>query len=71
MTGNFESGVSTYIHATATVDVFFPVDNKGKADVCCYQCEYYRRNSGRCGINNALCAYPEKYVGQYCPLNMD
>ena len=26
---DFESGVASYIHAQATVDVFFPVDKRG------------------------------------------
>ena len=65
---NFESGVYGYVHAVATVDVFFPVDAKGNADINCYQCELFHRSSSRCGINGKLCAYPQKYVGQYCPL---
>lgn len=26
---NFDTGISRYVHATATVDVWFPVDHKG------------------------------------------
>ena len=29
----FESGVASYIHGQATVDVFFPVDKRGDADI--------------------------------------
>jgi len=65
---DFESGVTGYIHAVAYVDVFFPVDAKGNAEVNCYQCEYFHRSTGRCGLNNKICAFPQKYVGQYCPL---
>lgn len=68
---DFESGVSSYIRATATVEVFFPVDAKGNEDVNCYQCEYFHRTSSRCGLNDRLCAYPQKYIGQYCPLNFN
>lgn len=68
---DFESGVSSYIHATATVEVYFPVDAKGNADVCCWQCEFFHRTSSRCGINGKICAYPQKYIGQYCPLNFN
>lgn len=64
----FESGVTAYVHATATVNVFFPVDAKGNADVNCYQCEMFHRTSSRCGINGKICAYPQKYIGQNCPL---
>lgn len=65
---NFESGVSGYIHARATVDVFFPVDRKGNADISCNQCPFFRRSSRSCALNDSVCAYPEKYTGQNCPL---
>lgn len=65
---NFESGVASYIHAHAVVEVFFPVDNKGNADICCAQCFYYREASKRCGLNFEVCEYPNKYVGSSCPL---
>ena len=66
----FESGISAYIHAQATVDIYFPVDQKGNAAVCCEQCEVYREGSRRCGITGSLSAYPSRYVGGDCPLNM-
>ena len=65
---NFESGVSSYIHAQAKVDVFFPVDARGNADISCGQCYYFRRNYKTCGLNGEVCQYPEKYVGASCPL---
>lgn len=68
---SFESGVASFIRATATVEVFFPVDAKGNADCSCYQCPFFRRTSSTCGINEAPCAYPSKYVGAWCPLNKD
>lgn len=68
---SFENGVSGYVRATATVEVFFPVDGKGNADVCCMQCEYFHRTSSRCGLNDKICAYPQKYIGQNCPLHFD
>lgn len=64
----YESGVSAYVRGTATVEVFFPVDAKGNADVNCYQCEFFHRTSVRCGLNNRICAYPQRNIGQYCPL---
>ena len=67
----YESGVSAYVRGTATVEVFFPVDERGNADVNCYQCEYFHRTSVRCGLNNRICAYPQRNIGQYCPLNFD
>ena len=53
---DFESGVASYIHGQATVDVFFPVDKRGDADVCCYQCYYFRRNYQTCGLNGEIVA---------------
>ena len=67
----FDNGVTGYVHAAATVDVFFPVDAKGVPDVNCYQCEMFHRSTSRCGINGMLCAYPAKYIGQNCPLNFE
>ena len=66
--GEFDSGVVRYVHAQAVVDVFCPVDAKGNADISCNQCPFFRRQSSRCGLNETLCAFPQKYVGQYCPL---
>lgn len=65
---NFETGISGYVHAVATVEVFFPVDAKGNADICCRQCYYFRTASNSSALNGEVCAYPNKYVGAYCPL---
>lgn len=67
MTG-FDSGVASYIKAYAVVEVFFPVDDKGRADISCKQCPYYSKASRICRLNGRLIAYPETHVGQYCPL---
>lgn len=63
-----DSGVSDYIHCQATVDVFFPIDRKGVADVSCAQCFFFRKNYSTCGLNGEVCQYPSKYVGGSCPL---
>jgi hypothetical protein len=68
--GNFDSGVSSYIKAQATVEVYFPVDKKGTADISCSQCDYFRRQSQSCALNGKICAYPTKYVGAWCPLEL-
>lgn len=65
---NFDSGVASYIHAQAKVDIFFPVDFKGNADISCNQCYFFRRSYKTCGLNGEVCQYPEKYVGASCPL---
>lgn len=68
---SFDSGISKYIKATAVVTVYFPVDKKGNADISCKQCQFFRRQSQSCGINGAVCQYPDKYVGGDCPLEQD
>lgn len=66
----FDSGVSAYIHARAEVDVYFPVDRRGSADVSCNQCRFFRRSYRSCGLNGAVCEYPDKFVGGACPLEI-
>lgn len=63
-----ESGVQGYITGTTTIDVHFPVDLKGNADINCRQCWYFRRTYSTCGLNGAVCEYPDKYIGSRCPL---
>lgn len=65
---NFESGVSEYIKAVATVQVNFPVDDKGRSEVACKHCPYLSSNERMCQLNKEPVAYPNKYVGQHCPL---
>lgn len=67
---NFESGVASYIKGYAVVEVNFPVDNKGRADISCCQCPYFSRNYRQCKLNGSMIAFPEKYVGQECPLEI-
>lgn len=66
----FESGVSKYIHGRATVDVYFPVDQRGNADINCTQCFFFREASRRCGLTGQISQYPTKYVGDSCPLEI-
>ncbi len=69
MAGNFESGVASYIKAYAVVEVNFPVDYKGRADISCKQCDYLTASSGICQLTKKVVEYPERYVGSHCPLN--
>lgn len=66
----FQSGVSSYIKGRAIIEVSFPVDQRGNADISCSQCFMFRESSKRCGINYQVCEYPNKYVGSRCPLEM-
>lgn len=68
---DFSSGVSGYIIGRAVIEVNFPKDLKGRSDVSCNQCPYYGRNSKMCQLNKHTPAYPDKYIGQKCPLNFD
>ena len=65
---NFESGVASYIKGQATVEVFFPVDQKGNAEICCRHCKFLSSNDRMCQLNKEPVAYPHKYVGDHCPL---
>lgn len=67
---NFDSGVAGYVHGQAIVDVYFPIDYRGNADISCEQCFFFRRSYRTCGLNGEVCAYPAKYVGQMCPLKI-
>ena len=66
---NFDSGVSGFIKGYHTVEVNFPIDSKGRADVCCEQCPYYGRTSSTCQLNKQIIHYPNK-LGYYCPLEI-
>lgn len=68
---DFSSGVSGYIKGAATVTVNFPIDMRGHADVCCGQCPYHSRYDRVCRLNGEIVAYPEKYIGQRCPLTFE
>lgn len=67
----FETGITSYIHASAKVEVFFPVDSRGNAQVCCRQCYYFNNTTNRCRLNGEVCQYPDKFVGGSCPLDVD
>lgn len=67
---NFDSGVSGFLKGTCLVEVNFPIDSKGRPDVCCEQCPYYGRTSRTCQLNKRVINYPNK-LGYYCPLNIE
>ena len=69
--GRPDSGVARYVFASATVRVGFPVDFRGNVSISCYQCPFYQRNYRSCGLNKRIVAYPEHYVGDECPLEIE
>ena len=68
---DFESGVKAYLTGECTVKIHFPVDFKDNADVCCYQCKMFSRNTGVCQLTKEISEYPTKYIGSNCPLDFD
>lgn len=68
MARRFESGVAGYVKAYAVVNVNFPVDSKGGAEISCKHCPYLSSNERMCQLNKEPVAYPNKFVGDKCPL---
>ena len=65
---NFDNGVARYIIGRAVVTVGFPVDAKGNAEIACKHCPFYVRALQRCGLNQEMVNFTERYVGTACPL---
>jgi hypothetical protein len=65
---NFESGVASYVKAEAVIKVNFPVDEKGRAEIACKHCPYLSSNERMCQLNKEPVAYPNRFVGDMCPL---
>ncbi len=66
---NFESGISGYVKAYAVVNVFFPIDDKGRSEIACKHCQFLSSNERMCQLNKEPVAYPNKFVGDRCPLD--
>jgi hypothetical protein len=64
----FDSGIKAYVKAQATVTVYFPIDYKDNASIACIHCPFYRTTYRKCGLNESIVNYPEKFVGHECPL---
>lgn len=65
------SGVRGYIHGTCTVRNPFPVDLRGNPFIDCMHCRFFRQASRRCGLSGEIPAFPEKYIGAECPLDIE
>ena len=65
---NFESGVKGYVTAQYLVKVNFPIDFKDNSEIACKHCPYLSSNERMCQLNKMPLAYPNKYVGDFCPL---
>lgn len=66
----FESGISSYVKSYAVVEVYFPVDDKGRADISCKRCPFLTTTNiqAKCQLNKRVVEYPDKFVGSNCPL---
>ena len=65
---NFSSGVKRFIKARAVVEVGFPVDWHDRADIACKHCQFFVYATRKCALNGMVVNFPEKYVGEHCPL---
>lgn len=65
---NFDNGVASYIVGQVTLRVGFPVDYRGNAEIACKHCNFFVRATQRCGLNQEIVNFPERYVGVKCPL---
>ena len=65
---NFESGIASYVKTYAVVNVYFPVDDKGRAEISCRHCPYLSSNERMCQLNKEVVSFPNRYVGDRCPL---
>ncbi len=69
--GSFDSGVKGYVYGTVTVRVGFPIDWNDLAHISCVHCQFYSPVSKRCQLNKEIIDFPEKYVGDMCPLEVE
>lgn len=67
----FDSGVKGYVFGTVTLRVGFPIDWHDVPHISCMQCKFYSSSSRRCQLNKELIAFPERYVGDNCPLEIE
>lgn len=66
----FDDGVKKFIKARAVVEVGFPVDWRDNAEIACKHCNFFVRATQRCGLNQQIVNFPERYIGSECPLEL-
>ena len=64
----FDSGVKGYVLGQHLVKVGFPIDWNDNAQICCKHCQFLSSNERVCQLNKMPVAFPNKCVGDYCPL---
>ena len=65
---SLDSGVTEYVKAYAVIEVNFPIDSKGTEYIACKYCPFLSSNNRMCQLNKTPVAFPDKYVGDNCPL---
>lgn len=65
---NFDTGVSGYVRTFAVVRVAFPIDWRGSVEIACKHCQFFDRAKCRCNLTQQVVHYPDRYVGDGCPL---
>lgn len=65
---NFDSGVKGYVLGQFVVKVGFPIDWRDNAQICCRHCQFLSTNERMCQLNKMPVAFPNKGVGDFCPL---
>ena len=68
---NFETGVKRYIKTKAVVKVSFPVDWRDSVEIACKHCQFFVRATQRCGLTQQVVNFPDRYVGESCPLDLE
>ena len=65
---SLDSGVAAYVKVYAVIEVNFPIDAKGTEYIACKYCPFLSSNNRMCQLNKTPVAFPDKYVGDNCPL---
>jgi hypothetical protein len=63
-----DENVRAIVDIAAGLNVYFPIDDKGRQEVACKHCPYLSSNERMCQLNKEPVAYPTRYVGDKCPL---
>ena len=62
----FESGISDFVHIPLTIDITFPITNKGEVIEACDFCKLF--TGRKCVLTEEVIYNPTHFVGYYCPL---
>ena len=66
-----DSFVKSYVQATYTSVINFPVDKNGVPHICCVHCPLYNRKYNICTKTDEYILQADKFVGYNCPLKIE